>query len=261
MFILVFGKTRHARKLLLILNIYLLVQALHVPTMSCFPEPGAQPINLFRRLRRQVDIDVLGSDDCDAGTPSRSDGRLVQRRLATRPATPSTPQVCRRDARRDGHPRHRPFATDIATSVSRWTVRTTSTTSASEGGRRINDGNCPPVAHRLSRLGRNEFSDAAGMSAEELRRGVVMPASSCWRQRPVAPVLGRRDAGAGEHDARKWPAVDRSLVDCHHCEPGSWMIALLSGIDPLTMTSMINKLLVLDIKLFTITCFSYPYLS
>lgn len=56
-------------------------------------------MNLFRRLQQQVDTDVLGSDD-DAGTPSRSDGRLVQRRLATRPATPSTPQVCRRDARR-----------------------------------------------------------------------------------------------------------------------------------------------------------------
>lgn len=112
-------------------------QALHVPTLTCFPEPSAQPINLFRRLR-QVDTDVLGSDG-DAGTPSRSDGRLVRRRLATRPATPSTPQVCRRDARRhparrDEHPRRRPSTTDVATSVSRRTVRTTSTTSASGGG-------------------------------------------------------------------------------------------------------------------------------
>lgn len=75
------------------------MQALHIPTFLCFPEPSTQPINLFRRLRWQVDMDVLGSDD-DVGTPSRSDGRLVRRRLATRPATPSTPQVCRRDARR-----------------------------------------------------------------------------------------------------------------------------------------------------------------
>jgi len=33
------------------------------------------------------------------GTPSRPDRRLIQRRLAIRPATPSSPQVCHRDAR------------------------------------------------------------------------------------------------------------------------------------------------------------------
>lgn len=190
-------------------------------------------------------MDVLGSDD-GSGTPSRSDGRLVRRRLATRPATPSTPQVCRRDARRrparrDGRPRRRPSATDVATSVSRRTVPTTSTMSASGGGRRINDGNCPPVAHRLSRLGRNEFSDAASMNAMKFRRGVVTPTSSRWRQRPVAPVLGRRDARAGEHDTWERPVVDRSLVDCHHLR--IWDLndcAFVLRVNPLTMMLLIN---------------------
>lgn len=39
-------------------------------------------------------------------------------------------------------------------------------------------------------------------------------------QRPVAPVLGRRDAGAGEHAALERPrrTFDRSLVDRHHLQ-------------------------------------------
>jgi len=54
------------------------------------------------------------------------------------------------------------------------------------------------------------------MIIKELFRVVVTPASLRWRQRPVAPVLRRRDAGAGEYDVWKRFAVDRSLVDCYH---------------------------------------------
>jgi len=202
-------------------------------------------------------MDVLGTDD-DAGTPSRSDGRLVRRRLATRPATPSTPQVCRRDARRhparrDEHPRHRSSATDVATSVNHRTVQTTPSTSASAGRRRINDGNCPPVAHRLSRLGRNEFSNAANMTVKELFRVVVTPASLRWRQRPVAPVLRRRDAVAGEYDVWKRPAVDRSLVDCYHLRIRDLKIR---GFNRSFDNHFINALLFPDVLLIYI-CFNH----
>lgn len=106
-------------------------------------------------------------------------------------------------------PRRRPPATDVPTSVSQRTVRTMSTTSASKGGRRINDGNCPPVAHRLSRLGRNEFSDAASISAEELRRGVAMPGviTLATAPRGASPRASRRRSRRARYveTARRWP--------------------------------------------------------
>lgn len=215
-------------------------KALHVPALSCFPEPGVQPINLFRRLR-QVDRNVLGSDD-DAGTPSRSDGRLVQRRLATRPATPSTPQVCRRDARR----RPARVGTGAHDAVrSRQTSRRRSASGpcercrrrrTSEGGRRINDGNCPPVAHRLSRLGRNEFSDAASISAEELPPGRrdagrhYVGDSAPWRQSSGVATPEQESTIRGNGA----PLTDHSLTVIT-CEPRIRGIALLSRVNPSTM--------------------------
>ncbi|EZA57430.1 hypothetical protein X777_02438 [Ooceraea biroi] len=62
--------------------------------------------------------------------------------------------------------------------------------------RRINDGNCPPVAHRLSRLGRNEFSGAASRSGQKFatghRDGDVV--SSATAPRGASPRASRRQS-------------------------------------------------------------------
>ncbi|KAG7210943.1 hypothetical protein KM043_016317 [Ampulex compressa] len=59
------------------------------------------------------------------------------------------------------------------------TRRSTPDVDVVSGGPRVDDpdANCPPVAHRLSRLGRNEFFDAASRALEEFA-DVAMPAVS-----------------------------------------------------------------------------------
>lgn len=105
-------------------------------------------------------------------------------------------------------------ATDVATSVSPTDWATTSTTSASRDRRRINDGNCPPVAHRLSRLGRNEFSDTASISIVELapgtsrRRYPTVCDSAPWRQSSGVATPEQENTTRGNSP----PSTDRSLT-------------------------------------------------
>lgn len=70
----------------------------------------------------------------------------------------------------------------------------------------------------------------------------------------MAPVLGRRDAGAGEYDVRKRPAVDRSLVDCYHLR--IWDLKIRELVDPLIMI-LLMQLLFPDVLLNFYICFNY----
>lgn len=84
--------------------------------------------------------------------------------------------------------------------------------------RRVDDPDerCPPVAHRLSRLGHDEFREPATRNAVELGRA---SASRRWpgvwrgRRRPVAPVLGRRDALPGMHTSMPVDGRERMGLD------------------------------------------------
>ena len=82
----------------------------------------------------------------------------------------------------------------------------------------VPDESCPPVAHRLSRLGHDEFREPAFRNSVKLARvciAVLADATSQRaRRRLVAPVLGRRDDVPGEQTS--------TLVDVNR---GNWVSA------------------------------------
>jgi len=156
--------------------------------------------NLSRKLRRQADRDPSASY-VSVGTPSRPDRRLVQRRLAIRPATPSSPQVCHRDARSRsfrlaGRRRAiRDRRRDVGQPANPATMSTTT-----HQRRQLPTCRSSLVAARSQRVFKPGEQEPAGARRP---RDVATATSRRRPQRPVAPVLGRRDARAGEHASRK----------------------------------------------------------
>lgn len=190
----------------------------HIPPSSCFPERGAR--------RSTYSENSAASRYGRAGVGRRAPERR-RRLMGAWCGVGSRPDLRHR-------PRHR---CAVATPASRpWRVSTAS--GPRQTSRRRSAGGLGELRRRRRSPEANDESTTATAHLSLIAcRGSVAtssPTRRAWtsgswvpgdvataishrrRQRPVAPVLGRRDARAGEHDARERPAVDRSLVDCHH---------------------------------------------